>query len=92
MHCDTLLYVHTENCKDSKYIQWELDLAKHHNIPMTVLNAGDVAESNETEQITHAFIKDGTLFVLKDRQELLYKQWLSHINQLEKTKQEPQTI
>lgn len=92
MHCDTLLYVHTENCKDSKYIQWELDLAKQHNIPMTVLNAGDVAESNETEQITHAFIKDGTLFVLKDRQELLYKQWLSHINQLEKTKQEPQTI
>ena len=92
MHCDTLLYVHTENCKDSKYIQWELDLAKQHNIPMTVLNAGDVAESNETEQITHAFIKDGTLFVLKDRQELLYKQWLSHINQLEKTKQEPQTL
>ncbi|MBR1668581.1 MAG: toll/interleukin-1 receptor domain-containing protein [Bacteroidaceae bacterium] len=78
-HCDRLLYVHTKNCKDSEYIKWELNLAQQYNIPVTILNAEDVFESDEMRHIPHVHIKKNKLFVMIQDKEILYKSLFSQV-------------
>lgn len=77
LQSDCLLYLHTENCKESTFIPIELDYADEHDKPMAVLNFDGSLETDTTQCKPHVAIKEDRVFVVVDGKEIEFDKWLN---------------
>jgi len=77
LHCDSLLYVHTNNSRDSNFIKWELDFGYRNNIPMAVLNIGKIPETERISMMPHVQQEGDKLFIQKDDIKISYQNWVT---------------
>ena len=77
-HCDSVLYVHTNNCRDSSFIPEELNFAIEEHLPLVVWNVEDTKESENMQLLPHLIIQKDKLFVKTYETCVSYENWLVH--------------